>query len=409
METGEVDIVVGTHRLVQKDIRFKDLGLLIIDEEQRFGVDAKEMLKRLRLEVDVLTMSATPIPRTLHLSLLGIRDISNLTTPPRDRQAIETRICRFDGELIRKAIVRELNRNGQVFFVHNRVYNIRLIADRLATIVPEASFGIAHGQMPEGQLEEAMLEFVTGKTDVLVCTTIVESGLDIPNANTIFIHQADKYGLADLHQLRGRVGRYKHRAIATCCWKRGRASRSTAATAAQGGRRIQRVGGRLQDRHARPGNSRRRQHSGDRAERAHHVGGYELYCRLSDNAARQLKNEPVREPFHVGVDLPVSAFLPGSYIPSARQKIEIYRKLSNIQSLEELAEWQDELRDRFGPLPREAERLVEMRELQIRAHHWEIDDIHLEGHSDAVFRYNNPQKMGQLAKRFRGVCGSSTA
>jgi transcription-repair coupling factor (superfamily II helicase) len=191
MELGEVDIVVGTHRLVQRDVRFKDLGLLIIDEEQRFGVEAKEMLKRLRLEVDVLTMSATPIPRTLHMSLLGIRDISNLTTPPRDRQAIETRICRFDGELIRRAIVRELNRSGQVFFEHNRVYNIRLIADRLATIVPEARIDVAHGQMAEHHLEEAMLHFVSGKTDVLVCTTIVESGLDIPNANTIFIHQAD--------------------------------------------------------------------------------------------------------------------------------------------------------------------------------------------------------------------------
>jgi transcription-repair coupling factor (superfamily II helicase) len=402
MEAGEVDIVVGTHRLVQKDIRFKDLGLLIIDEEQRFGVDAKEMLKRLRLEVDVLTMSATPIPRTLHLSLLGIRDISNLTTPPRDRQAIETRICRFDGELIRKAIVRELNRNGQIFFVHNRVHNIRLIADRLATIVPEASFGIAHGQMPEGQLEEAMVGFVTGKTDVLVCTTIVESGLDIPNANTIFIHQADKYGLADMHQLRGRVGRYKHRAYCYLLLEEGQSLSSTAARRLKAVEEFSELGAgfkiAMRDLEIRgAGNILGTEQSG-------HITsvGYELYCRLLDNAARHLKNEPVVEPFHVAVDLPVSAFLPGSYIPLARQKIEIYRKLSNIQSLAELAEWQDELRDRFGPLPREAEQLVEMRELQICAHHWGIDDIHLEGHSDAVFRYNNPQKMGQLAKRFPG-------
>jgi transcription-repair coupling factor (superfamily II helicase) len=402
MEAGEVDIVVGTHRLVQKDIRFKDLGLLVIDEEQRFGVDAKEMLKRLRLEVDVLTMSATPIPRTLHLSLLGIRDISNLMTPPRDRQAIETRICRFDGELIRKAIVRELNRNGQIFFVHNRVYNIRQIADRLATIVPEARFAIAHGQMPEGQLEDAMLQFVTAKTDVLVCTTIVESGLDIPNANTIFIHQADKYGLADMHQLRGRVGRYKHRAYCYLLLEEGQSLTSTAARRLKAVEEFSELGAgfkiAMRDLEIRgAGNILGTEQSG-------HITsvGYELYCRLLDNAARHLKNEPVREPFHVAVDLPISAFLPGSYIPVARQKIEIYRKLSNIQRLEELAEWADELRDRFGPLPREAERLREMRELQIFARHWQIEDIHLEGPSDAVFRYSNPQRMGQLAKRCAG-------
>jgi transcription-repair coupling factor (superfamily II helicase) len=402
METGEVDVVVGTHRLVQKDIRFKDLGLLIIDEEQRFGVDAKEMLKRLRLEVDVLTMSATPIPRTLHLSLLGIRDISNLMTPPRDRQAIETRICRFDGELIRKAIVRELNRNGQVFFVHNRVYNIRQIADRLATIVPEARFAIAHGQMPEGQLEDAMLQFVSAKTDVLVCTTIVESGLDIPNANTIFIHQADKYGLADMHQLRGRVGRYKHRAYCYLLLEEGQSLTSTAARRLKAVEEFSELGAgfkiAMRDLEIRgAGNILGTEQSG-------HITsvGYELYCRLLDNAARHLKNEPVREPFHVAVDLPISAFLPGSYIPVARQKIEIYRKLSNIQTLEELAEWADEIRDRFGPLPREAERLREMRELQIFARHWQIEDIHLEGSSDAVFRYSNPQRMGQLAKRCAG-------
>src|SRR5580704_6200077 len=402
MESGEVDIVVGTHRLVQKDIRFKDLGLLIIDEEQRFGVDAKEMLKRLRLEVDVLTMSATPIPRTLHLSLLGIRDISNLTTPPRDRQAIETRICRFDAELIRKAIIRELNRNGQVFFVHNRVYNIRTLADRLASIVPEARFDVAHGQMAEHQLEEAMFKFVTGKTDVLVCTTIVESGLDIPNANTIFIHQASKYGLADMHQLRGRVGRYKHRAYCYLLLEEGQSLSSTAARRLKAIEEFSELGAgfkiAMRDLEIRgAGNILGTEQSG-------HITsvGYELYCRLLDNAVRQLKNEPVREPFHVGIDLPVSAFLPGSYVPSVKQKIEIYRKLSQVESLEQLAEWEAELRDRFGPLPPEAEQLREVRQLQVFARHWGIDDIHLEASKYAVFRYRNPRRMGQLAKRWEG-------
>jgi transcription-repair coupling factor (superfamily II helicase) len=402
MQAGEVDVVVGTHRLVQKDVRFKDLGLLIIDEEQRFGVEAKEMLKRLRLEVDVLTMTATPIPRTLHLSLLGIRDISNLTTPPRDRQAIETRICRFDGELIRKAIVRELNRNGQVYFVHNRIYNIHVVAARLAEIVPEATFDVAHGQMGEHGLEEAMMRFVTGKTDVLVCTTIVESGLDIPNANTIFIHQADKYGLADLHQLRGRVGRYKHRAYCYLVLEEGQSLSSTAARRLKAVEEFSELGAgfkiAMRDLEIRgAGNILGTEQSG-------HISsvGYELYCRLLDNAARQLKNEPVREVLHVAVDLPISAFLPGSYIPSARQKIEIYRKLSNIETAAELAEWEQELRDRFGPLPREVEWLRELRHLQVHARYWQIDDIHLEGDRYAVFGYRNPRKIGQLAKRLEG-------
>lgn len=402
MESGEVDIVVGTHRLVQKDVRFKDLGLLVIDEEQRFGVEAKEMLKRLRLEVDVLTMSATPIPRTLHMSLLGIRDISNLTTPPRDRQAIETRICRFDPELIRKAMIRELNRNGQVFFVHNRVYNIRLIADRLAGIVPEAQFGIAHGQMPEHQLEEEMLRFVTGKTDVLVCTTIVESGLDIPNANTIFIHQADRYGLADLHQLRGRVGRYKHRAYCYLLLEEGQSLTSTAARRLKAVEEFSELGAgfkiAMRDLEIRgAGNILGTEQSG-------HISsvGYELYCRLLDRAARQLKHEPIVEPLHVAIDLPVSAFLPGSYVPSARQKIEIYRKLSNVQTAAQLAEWEAEIRDRFGPLPVEVLRLRDLRELQVYAHHWRIADIHLEAPNYAVFKYGESQTMGRLAKRNPG-------
>ena len=211
---GGVDILIGTHRILQKDVAFKDLGLVVIDEEQRFGVEDKEWLKTFRSTVDVLTLSATPIPRTLHMSLLGIRDISNLETPPPDRKAIETRISRFDPETIKRAIHRELNRDGQVYFVHNRIYDIESVADRIQSIVPEAQIAIAHGQISGEALERTMLAFIRRKFDILVATTIIESGLDIPNVNTIFINEADKYGLADLHQLRGRVGRYKHRAYA---------------------------------------------------------------------------------------------------------------------------------------------------------------------------------------------------
>ena len=254
-------------------MQFKDLGLVIIDEEQRFGVEHKERLKQLRQTVDVLTLTATPIPRTLHLSLLGIRDISNLETPPPDRLAIETRIVRFDPQLIRHAILRELNREGQVYFVHNRVHNIH--DDRRPSCsrsCPRRASSSATARWREHELEEAMLKFVSREADILVATTIIESGLDIPNANTIFINEADNYGLADLHQLRGRVGRYKHRAYAYLLLDSEQAGHAERGAAAQGDRGVHRAGGRLQDRHARPGDPRRRQHPGHAAERPHRGG-----------------------------------------------------------------------------------------------------------------------------------------
>lgn len=392
---GSVDLVVGTHRLVQKDIEFKDLGLLIIDEEQRFGVDVKERLKRLRLQVEVLTLSATPIPRTLHLSLLGIRDISNLTTPPHDRLAIETRICRFDESLIRQAIVRELNRGGQVYFVHNRVYDIESIADRIQCIVPEASIGIVHGQMAEGPLEETMYRFVRGDLDVLVATTIIESGLDIPKANTIFIHEAENYGLADLHQLRGRVGRAKNRAYCYLLLEEGRSLTDTAAKRLKAIEEFSELGAgfkiAMRDLEIRgAGNILGTEQSG-------HIAsiGYELYCQLLENAVRQLKKEPIREVRHVAIDLPISAFLPGSFIPPGRHKIEVYRRISQISALAELADFVSELRDRFGAIPREAELLFELKELQLLAHSWQIDDIHLE-EKFAVFGYRNGRRIREL-------------
>jgi transcription-repair coupling factor (superfamily II helicase) len=396
LKQGTVDLVIGTHRLVQKDVRLKDLGLLIIDEEQRFGVEAKEMLKLLRLEVDVLTMSATPIPRTLHFSLLGIRDISNLTTAPQDRIAIETRIVRFDGALIRNAIVRELNRNGQVFFVHNRVYNIQSVADQIQSFVPEARIEIGHGQMREQELERAMLDFVAGRTDVLVCTTIIESGLDIPNANTIFIHKAENFGLADLHQLRGRVGRYKHRAYCYLMLEEGKSLSPTASKRLKAIEEFSELGAgfkiAMRDLEIRgAGNILGTAQSG-------HISavGYELYCRLLENAARKLKNEPLREHWHTAIDLPTTAFLPDSYVPPGRQKIEIYRKLANIASRDELRELESELLDRFGPVPEETSRLLQIKQLQLAAQFWQIDDIHLEDHY-VVFGYRNPGRIRQLA------------
>lgn len=407
---GEVDMVIGTHRLVQKDVKFKDLGMLIIDEEQRFGVEAKEVLKALRTEIDVLTLSATPIPRTLHMAVLGIRDISNLTTAPQDRQSIETRISRFDPELIRHAMIRELNRSGQVYFVHNKVYNIQTIADRINQIVPEARIGIGHGQMRGDELEAVMYDFVAGRIDVLVCTTIIESGLDIPNANTIFIHQGDRYGLADLHQLRGRVGRYKHRAYCYLLLEEGRVVTPSAAKRLKAIEEFSELGAgfkiAMRDLEIRgAGNILGTEQSGHIA-----TVGYELYCQLLETAVRRLKKEPVREYLHVAVDLPISAYMPDSYLPPGRQKIEMYRKLSQVRTLENVSDLESELRDRFGPLPAEVACLLELRELQIFAREWRIDDIHLE-EKFAVFGYRDPQKIRHLAaargSAFRVVDGKS--
>ena len=272
LATGAIDIVIGTHRLAQADVRFHNLGLVIIDEEQRFGVEVKERLKSLRTIVDVLTMTATPIPRTLHMALLGLRDISNLQTPPEDRLAVETRVTRFDPAMIRNAVLRELNRDGQMFFVHNRVCDIENLATRLRQIVPEARLVIGHAQMAEHELERVMLDFVDRRFDILLSTTIVESGLDIPNANTIFIDEADRYGLADLHQLRGRVGRYKHRAYCYLLIDPNKYVTPNAARRLPRHRRVQRLGSRVRRGHAGPGDSGGRQHPGDPAERAHRVG-----------------------------------------------------------------------------------------------------------------------------------------
>ncbi|MFG0332827.1 MAG: TRCF domain-containing protein, partial [Maioricimonas sp. JB049] len=397
---GRVDLVIGTHRLVQPDVKFKDLGLLVIDEEQRFGVDAKEVLKRLRLAVDVMTLSATPIPRTLHMSLLGIRDISNLTTPPQDRVSIETRICRWDGDLIRRAVVRELNRGGQVYFVHNRVYNIRSIADRLRAIVPEAEIGIVHGQMKEGELEQNMLAFVSGRTDILVATTIIESGLDIPNANTIFIHEADRYGLADLHQLRGRVGRYKHRAYCYLILDESRPLTSIAAKRLKAIEEYSELGAgfriAMRDLEIRgAGNILGTEQSGHIA-----TVGYELYCQLLENAVRQLKGETPRENPYVNVDLPIQAYLPDEYVGTGRAKIDVYRKLAAAGTAAELAEVEEELRDRFGPLPPAAEQLLSLKELQLLAFSSRLDTIRLEA-GYAVFGYRNHEKVQELAARLR--------
>ncbi|MEP0843245.1 MAG: transcription-repair coupling factor [Phycisphaerae bacterium] len=362
---GQVDVLIGTHRLLSRDVGFKDLGLLVIDEEQRFGVEHKERLKRFRETVDVLTMSATPIPRTLHMSMLGIRDISSLATPPLDRRSIVTRVTNWDEKLIRDAVVRELNRDGQVFFVHNFVHDIESFADGLRRIVPEARVLVGHGQMPERQLEEVMIRFIRHEADVLVCTTIIESGLDIPNCNTILIDRADRFGLSELHQLRGRVGRYKHRAYCYLMLTPGRTLTEAA------GRRLKAIeeyselgaGFRIAMRDLEirgAGNILGPEQSG-------HIAaiGYELYCQLLDEAVRRLRNEPLDEfkPVHLELDVP--AQIPRSYIESDRQRMEVYRRLVRCRSRAELAQLEKDLRDAFGAYPPVVQTLLDLAELRI--------------------------------------------
>jgi transcription-repair coupling factor (superfamily II helicase) len=421
LKRGGVDVIIGTHRLVSADVQFKDLGLVIIDEEQRFGVEHKERLKKLRQTVDVLTLTATPIPRTLHLSLLGIRDISNLETPPQGRLAIETRIVRFDPTLIRHAVLRELNREGQVYFVHNRVHNIGEIANHLQRIVPEARIVIGHGQMGEGQLEEAMVKFVQRQADILVATTIIESGLDIPNANTIFINQADNYGLADLHQLRGRVGRYKHRAYSYLLLDSDRQVTPTAARRLKAIEEFTELGAgfkiAMRDLEIRgAGNILGTQQSGHIA-----AVGYELYCQLLENAVRSLKHLPVKTHLEVTVDLPWPSVLPRDYVPGQKQRIEVYRRLSRVRRGDRLEDFRTELRDRFGPIPRQVEWLLRLAELRLLASRWQIATIHLEGRGleppaaeeepvplvasgpiDVVLGYRDARKVQRLAKQSAG-------
>ena len=397
LKTGRIDIVIGTHRLASRDVKFSNLGLIVIDEEQRFGVEVKDRLKTIRSAVDVLTMSATPIPRTLHMSLVGVRDISNLESPPEDRTAVETRVTRFDEELIRRAVLRELNRGGQIYFVHNRVHDIEPLAEKLRFIVPEASIRVAHGQMREGELERVMVDFVSHKFDMLLATTIVESGLDIPNANTIFIDEADRYGLADLHQLRGRVGRFKHRAYCYLLIDRHKHVSPNAARRLRAIEEFSEMGAgfaiAMRDLEIRgAGNLLGTQQSGHIA-----AVGYELYCQLLENAVRKLKQMPPRLSVDVDIELPGQAFFPDDYVPDIRLKIDLYRRLARVQRFDELHEFQAELNDRFGPPPDCVQRMLELVTLKMEATIWQITAIHIE-QPYVVMTGRDRSRLEQLAK-----------
>ena len=369
---GKVDIVIGTHRLLQNDVDFKRLGLLIIDEEHRFGVADKEKIKKFRKLVDVLTMTGTPIPRTLHMAMLGIRDLSIIQTPPVDRQAIHTYVAHFDDGLIREVVLRELNRGGQVFFVHNRVENIDYMARHLRALVPEAKVGIAHGQMDERELEVVMHDFINKRINVLVCSAIIESGLDIPNANTIIINRADHFGLAQLYQLRGRVGRSKQRAYAYLLVPGEHLITRDAKRRIEVLRELVEVGGgfklAMHDLELRgAGNLLGREQSGDIA-----AVGFELYTEMMEQAIRELRGEPQRPDFEPELQLGIPAYIPDSYAPDESERLILYRRMARAESVQDFDDLRDELRDRFGPVPTLVENLLaamnvrrQMRELMI--------------------------------------------
>ena len=403
LASGRIDICIGTHRLIQHDVRFKNLGLVVIDEEQRFGVAHKEHLKQMRREVDVLTLTATPIPRTLHMSLAGVRDMSTIETPPEERLPIKTYVSEFSDALIREAILRELDRQGQVYFLHNRVHSIDYMAGHIRRLVPEAEVGVAHGQMPEGQLEQTMVDFAEGKMDVLVCTTIIESGLDIPNVNTLIVNRADAFGLAQLYQLRGRVGRSARRAYSYLLIPKARSITEAAerrlkamlaATELGAGFRIA-----MKDLEIRgAGNILGAEQSGHI-----HAVGFDLYTRLLTNAVEELRaqravgeaagesEEPaigVVEPelrqdiddalmpgAKVTVELGVPASIPQDYIPDLPTRLGIYQRLVKLDELGGVDEMEGELRDRFGPLPWQVQNLLYVMRLRLRAQRAGIESV----------------------------------
>ncbi|MGE5256205.1 MAG: transcription-repair coupling factor, partial [Hyphomicrobiales bacterium] len=369
LKSGAVDIVIGTHRLIQKDIAFKDLGLLVLDEEQRFGVRHKEKLKRLRSTVDVLALTATPIPRTLHMSLVGVRDISLIQTPPEFRKAIITYISEFDPDIVAEAIRRELRRQGQVYFVHNAIHSIQKMARKLNELVPEARLDVAHGQMAEEDLERVMYRFLNRDIDLLVCTTIIESGLDIPSANTIIVNRADCFGLAQMYQLRGRVGRADEQAYAYLLIP------DESLLTSDARKRLKVLMGHsdlgagfqiaMNDLEIRGGGTILG------ASQSGHIAavGYDMFIKLMEDAVADLKGEPVVQPLDPEIHIPLSAYFSESYIRDIDQRMMLYRRLARVTDLQEIADLRAELTDRFGPLPDEATNLLFKIMLKVLARH----------------------------------------
>lgn len=390
LRRGMVDIVIGTHRVLSKDVQFKDLGLLIIDEEQRFGVAHKEKIKQLKENIDVLTLTATPIPRTLHMSLVGIRDMSVLEEPPVDRVPIQTYVMEYNDEMVREAIHRELSRGGQVYYVYNRVNNIDEVANHIAKLVPEASVTFAHGQMHEHELERIMFDFVNGEIDVLVCTTIIETGLDIPNANTMIIQDADRMGLSQLYQLRGRVGRSSRTSYAFLMYKRDKLLREEAEKRLQAIREFTELGSgikiAMRDLEIRgAGNVLGSEQHGHME-----AVGYDLYCKLLNQAVLEVRGErKEEETYETVVDCDIDAYIPSSYIKNEYQKLDIYKRISGIENEEEYLDMQDELMDRFGDMPKPVKNLLRVAAIKALAHSAYVTEVGINSQEVRLTLYQN--------------------
>ena len=407
LRKGMVDIVIGTHRVLSKDMQFKDLGLLIIDEEQRFGVAHKEKIKHLKENVDVLTLTATPIPRTLHMSLAGIRDMSVLEEPPVDRTPIQTYVMEYNEEMVREAINRELARNGQVYYVYNRVTDIDEVAGRVQALVPDAVVTFAHGQMREHELERIMADFINGEIDVLVSTTIIETGLDISNANTMIIHDADRMGLSQLYQLRGRVGRSNRTSYAFLMYKRDKLLREEAEKRLQAIREFTELGSgikiAMRDLEIRgAGNVLG-------AEQHGHMEavGYDLYCKMLNQAVLALKGETLEEDsYDTVVECDIDAYIPGRYIKNEYQKLDIYKRISAIETEEEYMDMQDELMDRFGDIPRSVENLLKIASIRALAHQAYVTEVVINRQEVRLTMYQKAKlqvdKIPDMARSYKG-------
>ena len=392
LKKGFVDIVIGTHRVLSADVVYKDLGLLIIDEEQRFGVRHKEKIKQMKENVDVLTLTATPIPRTLHMSLVGIRDMSVLEEAPNDRMPIQTYVMEYNEEMVREAIVRELSRKGQVYYVYNRVNNIADIAAAIQKLVPEAAVAFAHGQMNERELENIMYDFISGEIDVLVSTTIIETGLDIPNVNTIIVHDSDRMGLSQLYQLRGRVGRSNRTAYAFLMYKRDKMLKEIAEKRLSAIKEFTELGSgfkiAMRDLEIRGAGNLlgARQHGHMQAV------GYDLYCKMLNEAVKNLKGISTREDFNTTVDLDVDAFIPPAYIVNEIQKLDIYKRIAGIENQAECDDMKEELLDRFGAVPSEVENLFRIAMIRVSAHRLYMTEVRGRG-GEIRFTFKSDAKI----------------
>ncbi len=409
LRKGQVDIVIGTHRLLSKDVEFKDLGLLVIDEEQRFGVTHKEKIKEMRKDVDVLTLTATPIPRTLHMSLAGIRDMSILSEPPLDRTPIQTYVMEYNEEMVREAICRELARNGQVYYVYNRVTDIADVTERIQKLVPEANVAYAHGQMRERELENIMVDFINGGIDVLISTTIIETGLDISNANTMIIHDADRMGLAQLYQLRGRVGRSSRTAYCFLMYRRDKLLSEVAEKRLSAIREFTELGSgiriAMRDLEIRgSGNLLGSEQSGQMD-----AIGYDLYCKILHQAVKEVKGEVTEEEFETVVDLSMDAFIPDTYITNEFQKLEFYKKIAGIMNDQDYEDISDELMDRYGPLPAPVKNLLRIANLKASAHRASFTEIKERAGSLTIRVLDKPTfDTAQLPKIIGSMAGAVT-